>query len=58
MNPNTKILIFSPIRNSWQEMFGTSRLVNHLEIITTGGEFNSNITYNDKIKNKIIPFVS
>jgi len=58
MNPNTKILIFSPIRNNWQEMFGTSSLVNHLEIITTGGNLNSNINYNNKIKNKIITFVS
>tara|TARA_A100001015_G_scaffold294332_1_gene372002 strand:- start:543 stop:866 length:324 start_codon:yes stop_codon:yes gene_type:complete len=57
MNLNTKILVFSPIRNSWQEMFGTSRLVNHLEIITTGGDFNSNINYNDKIKNKTINFL-
>lgn len=57
MNPYTKILIFSPIRNSWQEMFGTSSLVNHFEIITTGGEFDSNINYNDKIKNKIINFL-
>jgi hypothetical protein len=58
MNPRTKILIFSPTRNSWQEMFGTSTLVNHLEIMTTGGDFNSNINYNDKIKNKITNFLS
>lgn len=57
MNLNTKILVFSPIRNSWQEMFGTSRLVNHFEIITTGGDFHTNINYNDKIKNKTINFL-
>ena len=51
MNNNTKILIFSPICNNWQQMFGTSCLVNHFEIITTGGDFNSNLNYNDKIKN-------
>ena len=57
MNPSTKILVFSPIKNSWQVMFGTSRLVNHFEIITTGGNFNSNINYNNTIKNKIINFL-
>jgi len=58
MNLNTKILVFSPIRNSWQEKFGTSRLVNHFEIKTTGGDFNSNIDYNDNIKNNIIKFLN
>jgi hypothetical protein len=57
MNVNTKILVFSPIRNSWQEMFGTSTLVNQFEIKTTGGDFNSNIDYNDNIKNKTINFL-
>lgn len=57
MNPSTKILVFSPIRNSWQEMFGTSTLVNQFEIKTTCGDFNSNIDYNDKIKDKIINFL-
>lgn len=57
MNPSTKILVFSPIRNSWQEMFGTSTLVNQFEIKTTGGDFNSNIDYNDNIKNKTINFL-
>ena len=59
MNPSTKILIFSPTKNSWQEKFGTSTLVNHFEIKTTGGkDFNSNIDYNDNIKTKIINFLS
>lgn len=57
MNPSTKILVFSPTHNSWQEMFGTSRCVKHFEIETTGGDFNSNINYNDKIKNKTINFL-
>lgn len=57
MNTNTKILVFSPTNNSWQKMFGTSRYVNCFEVITTGGDFNSNINYNDKIKNKIINFL-
>jgi len=57
MNPNAKILVFSPIKNSWQEMFGTSRCVKHFEIITTGGEFNSNLNYNAALKNKIISFL-
>lgn len=57
MNPTAKILIFSPTRNSWQEMFGTSKFVNHFEIITTGGDFNSNIKYNNNIKNKIEDFL-
>jgi hypothetical protein len=50
-------LVFSPIKNSWQEMFGTSRYVNHFEVIATGGDFNSNINYNDTIKNKTINFL-
>jgi len=57
MNINTKILVFSPIKNSWQEMFGTSRCVKHFEHAITGGDFNSNINYNDKIKNKITKFL-
>ena len=57
MNPSTKILVFSPIINSWPKMFGTSRCVKHLEIVITGGDFNSKINYNDKIKNKIINFL-
>tara|TARA_Y100000992_G_C21155209_1_gene438265 strand:- start:104 stop:826 length:723 start_codon:yes stop_codon:yes gene_type:complete len=57
MNNNTKILVFSPIHNSWQVMYGTSCLVKHFEIIITGGAFNSNINYNDKIKNKITKFL-
>ncbi len=58
MNPNAKILIFSPIKNSWQLYFGTSRIVNKLEIITTGGDFNSNIKYNEKIENEIKKFLT
>jgi capsular polysaccharide biosynthesis protein len=58
MNPDAKILVFSPTRNSWQEMFGTYIFVNHFEIVTTGGNFNSNIKFNDQIKNKIIEFIS
>tara|TARA_Y100000741_G_C18249873_1_gene556912 strand:+ start:1156 stop:1890 length:735 start_codon:yes stop_codon:yes gene_type:complete len=58
MNPNAKILIFSPIKNSWQLMFGTSMLVNKLEIITTGGDFHSNIKYNEKIENEIKKFLT
>lgn len=57
MEPQAKILTFSPIRNSWQEMFGTSRFVKELKIVTTGGDFNSNINYNDEIKNKITKFL-
>tara|TARA_B100000925_G_scaffold291113_1_gene278100 strand:- start:367 stop:1080 length:714 start_codon:yes stop_codon:yes gene_type:complete len=57
MNLNTKILIFSPIKNNWQQMFGTSKFVNYFEIKTTGGDFNSNIDYNDNIKNNIIKFL-
>lgn len=57
MNLNTKILVFSPIINSWPKMFGTSKFVNHLEIKTTGGNFHSNIEYNDHIKNNIINFL-
>ena len=58
MNPNAKILIFSPIKNSWQLMFGTSRVVNKIEIITTGGDFHSNIKYNEKIENEIKKFLT
>ena len=58
MNPNAKILIFSPIKNSWQLEFGTSRIVNKFEIITTGGNFNSNIKFNNIIENKIINFLT
>ena len=57
MNHNSKILIFSPVRNSWQEMFGTSKIVSYLEIITTGGDFHSDIYFNNSIKNKILHFV-
>jgi len=57
MNHNSKILIFSPVRNSWQEMFGTSKIVSYFEIITTGGDFNSDIYFNNSIKNKILHFV-
>ena len=57
MNHNTKILVFSPIHNSWQIKFGTSYLVNQFDVITTGGDFNSNINYDDKIKNKMIKFL-
>jgi len=57
MNNNTKILIFSPISNSSQKMFGTSTLVKHFEINTTGGDFNDNITYNNDIKTKIVEFL-
>jgi hypothetical protein len=38
-------------------MFGTSRYVKHFEIVITGGDFNSNMNYNDKIKNKTINFL-
>jgi hypothetical protein len=58
MNPNAKLLIFSPTNNSWQLMFGTSRIVNKFEIITTGGDFNSNIKYNEKIENEIKKFLT
>tara|TARA_B100001093_G_C26758127_1_gene984396 strand:+ start:778 stop:1500 length:723 start_codon:yes stop_codon:yes gene_type:complete len=58
MNSNTNILVFSPIFNSWQVMFGTSKLVNNFEIKTTGGDFNSDIYYNDNIKNNIIKLIA
>ena len=58
MDYNTKVFVFSPTRNSWPEMFGTSRCVKYLEIVKTGGDFNSNINYDEKIKNKIINFFS
>ena len=58
MDSNSKILVFSPIRNSWQELFGTSSLINQFKIVTTGGNFNDNIKYNKNIKKEILSFIS
>ena len=58
MDSNSKILVFSPMKNSWQKMFGTADLINQFKIVTTGGNFNDNIKYNKNIKKEILSFIN
>jgi len=58
MNKNAKVLDICNNNNSWQIMFGTSKLINTFDVfIDKNQNFNANILYSKTIENKILDFI-
>ena len=58
MNKNAKVLNICNSNNSWQIMFGTSKLINTFDVfIDKNQNFNANILYSKTIENKILDFI-